>query len=225
MKNAILFLMLVMLSITACERNNSNDYPNDDCCLPPKPAVEIIKFKKSEYKDYIMVGSPEETSTLLTLNTYYFAVPSSVFNLYGQSPYIDLMDDYLLIDWKWNRIFYQNNDAIITEKWAELKDLNTTYSLEKLYVNHPVAEYYWVEIDKIKECNGGYLEHDSVTPFWRTEYVARDWEKFPEVEKEAIIYWAEKTDRAFVEYTEILLRIISEGKLNQFGQKVELRKD
>jgi len=189
--------------------------------LPPEPSVEIIKFKRPEYKDYIMTSSMSKTARALKMATSGFVLPDTVLNLYGQSPYIELVDNYLLIDWKWGRIYYNNNDGIIKEKWTELKDIKTVWPLDQLYVDYPVAEAYYVYVDKIKEYNGGYLEHDEVAPFMRVE----DATPLFEEQKEWVMYWLEETDSAFIEYAEILSRMINEGKLEKYGSKTKLRKN
>lgn len=219
MKKIILFFnTVIILCIISCSEDSAN------YALAPKPGVCVIKFKQPEYKNYIMTYSLTKDRKVLTLATTHFAFPASVINMYGQSPYVELSDNYLLIDWKWGRIYYPNNEAIINEKWTEFKDIDTKWPVEKLYINRPVEKYYYVYTDKIKEYNEGYLKYDSLF-FLRGLDFSEEYWRFSDEEKEWMMNEAEKMNKAYMEYTEILNRMINDGKLDKYGIKIKLRKE
>lgn len=216
-------IFFIILCATGCDRGCIESQKNS---IPPLQirGLHIIKFNEVEYKDYILTCfSTREDCTFAMVESDFF-LPSSVLNLYGQSPYIQLADDYLLIDWKWRNIYWENNEAVINKKWTELKDRSICFSIEDLYASYPVNEYYFIEFDKIKEYNGGYLEH-TITTSADEFYAEETWSCLSKQIKANVLDWAEETNKGYIEYAEILNRMINEGKLDEYGSKIKLHKE
>ena len=207
----VLFSLIVMLCLVSCERNWENSPP------PLRVYILIIKFKQPEYKDYIMSHFSTKADCDLGPAIYPRFLPPSVLNLYGQSPYIELADGYLLFDWKWEQAYYYG--AIINEKWTELTTRNICWPIEKLYVARPVAEIYNISADKIKEYNSGYLEHDTSVSYLVFPYSEQRWKNLKKQEKKRVLSQTKEIDEAFIEYAEVLSRMINEGKLDEYGTK------
>jgi len=216
--------MLVVLCLTTCQEGcgcNNNELNS----LPPfRITTGIIKFKQTEYKEYVMAYFSTREGCALSLESYYFQPLSSLI-LYGQSPYIELADDYLLIDWKWFPVYWVDNEAIINKKWTEwteLKSRDICLPIEDLYVSYPVMELYSIDPCKIKEYNSGYLKYD--IPEYIGIFSERTWACMKKQQRERILLRTVEIDNAFVEYAEILTRMINEGSLDKYGIKVELSK-
>lgn len=210
---------IVLLLTTACHNNIGPHDPDSGNC------VTIIKFHKSEYKEHVMVYAldPAKYSTT-SLCTDHICLPDSIIHICGKSPYIELPDDYLLIDWKWKRLYYQNNEAIINTKWSDLKDEHTRFPTSEIIVMYPVAEFYHFSISTLREYNNGYLESDDPNSYNGDPacpcYTDDDWNRLSPEHEMRVLKYAEQYDNAQIEYAEILKRMIEEGNL---PQKVNLR--
>ncbi len=107
MKTKICILLSLCLGFIACD---------SDCQCDPPPevlnngALLIVQFKKPEYKDYIMIVFPDTARMTVTNQEIYFTSnngynptalpPTELIDVYHKSPYIDLVDNYVLVDWK-----------------------------------------------------------------------------------------------------------------------------
>ena len=211
-KNAMfLAVTAVLLGITAC-----NEEPKQEGALAPEYYTVVIKFDKPEYKEHIMVYSARDAGETTRLCTDYLAYPDSVIHLCGQSPYIELPSDYLLIDWKWGRIYYPNNEAIVNSKWSELKTIDDEFPVDEISVEGPVIESYFIPISQLKAYNND-LEHDSLG--WPEYYSDREWATFSD---EARAYELSvkkmKYDSAFAEYAKVITDMINAGDLEKLPE-------
>lgn len=222
MKTKIILLGIIVLSgFIACE-----DKPV--IIQTPEPGVGaiIIKFDKPEYKEHIMVyanGFGEGTTRLCSER---LVLPDSVIHLCGKSPYIELPNDYLLVDWKWGRIYYSNNEAIINAKWEELKDVDTRWAKSEILVKHPVAEAYWVSREAMRDYNNGFLKYEDtdsmlIRPIsWSIS--DESWASFSDEHKADRLRYIALCDSAQAEFADILSRMISNNALPDTS-KIELR--
>jgi hypothetical protein len=208
-------LFFIILCATGCDRGCNNG--NQENSIPPLQidGVQIIKFNEAEYKDYILTCFSTREDCALRMVSSKFFLPPSVLNLYGQSPYIQLADDYLLIDWKWRNVYWEDNEAVINKKWTELKDRSICFPIEDLYVSYPVNEHYFIAFDKIKEYNSGYLEH-TITTYVDDFYAEENWLCLSKQTKTNVLDWTEETNKAYIECAEILNRMIQDGKLGEY---------
>ena len=192
-------------------------------CSKPAPVptpssgyVEVIKLKQPEYKQHIMVYVPEKEDVPLSVSVSnsYFCTSQEIETICGQSPYIELPQNYLLIDWKWRRIFSYlvNEEGLIADEWITFDDINQTWPKEQLYVNRPIQEYYVVEVSRLKEYNGGYLRYPYLNPeLCYQEFSEEKWERMSKEEKENMVVETLRMDSSYMEYKEILDRMIGEG--------------
>ncbi len=216
-KNIVLLGTLIVLSITACK-----DEPTPKPYVPsPGYHAAVIKFDKPEYKEHIMVYADGFSEGTTRLCAERFALPDSVIHICGKSPYIELPQDYLLIDWKWDRIYYQNNEAIIHEKWSELKTADDKWPIEDIYVTYPVKEAYYLDIEDMKAYNGGTLEYDSIRGVGGTVSESA-WAKYSDEEKEQRLIRKNMLDSAQAYFAEVISNMIQDGKLPE-SARVELK--
>lgn len=114
--------------------------------------VTVIKLDKPEYKQYVLV--PE--------NGYAghagFYGEANIFGD-GALPYWELLDDYLLIDWRWYMFpRYQTTYYLIFEPWTAQNSYawsedNTWYLDTCQYIKNPIKRRYDIDMTKVN----GYL--------------------------------------------------------------------
>lgn len=227
-RKAIIPLLLgVMCGFWGCNREfgpGPRPEPN------PIPDMWIIKFEKPEYKDYIMTLSPRPEDTLTVPYAGDFVLPLSVENLYGQSPYIELSEDYLLVDWHWKNMFILRKEAIIKEKWENFRYTPNEqrwpvaqWPIDMLYVDRPVVECYTIEPNQIEQ----YLHGDD-HPTRKLAHVyasESDWAGYTEEQKEETLKNVAWNDSLYVRYTPVLCRMIEEGKLDDYGMRCRLNEE
>ncbi|MCI7575312.1 MAG: hypothetical protein MSS82_00750 [Bacteroidales bacterium] len=230
MKAKMFLLLSLCLGLAAC--NESQEVKN----TPYMPyewgngEVYVLQFKKPEYKEYIMAYHPPYDNTCLYTNyvsqPIYPTLPIEVLDVYHQSPYIDLVDNYVLLDWK-NYHFitqtyqsgYKNRMVIIRNKWDEYDDAGQQWPLENLYVTDPCEKLCNFKVDTLCFYNNG-LEYPCLPKFILGGIDKRDWEekyeynsrRQEELEQEIV-----EADNAFAEYKEILIKMINEGVLEHYA--------
>lgn len=219
-KNVILLATSILLGTMACDEPHVLNTPD------PGVHVYVIKFDKPEYKEHIMVyadGFGEETTRLCNER---LALPDSVIHLCGKSPYIELPNNYLLVDWKWGRIYYQNEEAIIRSKWSELKAADTLWPRSEIYVKYPVSEAYCISREVIKDYNNGFLQYyDTDSTFIRLGWNVSDqnWATYSEGLKASTLEYLALCDSVQAEFVEIITRMIQDGNLPN-ESRIELKR-
>lgn len=163
MKTAVLSLLLtlsILLTACTCPQIEQPTYPDASEVGPPA-CLTIIKFANKSHQDYLIAGHPlvdynpftyDESRICFANNALYaFEEERNEFidfveqelKVCGKSPYIDLADGYVLLDWKWYNIFqlsmismnhyslwlhlndYIKNHTFITKVlWSDLVDLS-----------------------------------------------------------------------------------------------------
>lgn len=215
LKNTIMLCLTAMLGTTTCDPNMVT--PRD---IAPEYHVTVIKFHEPEYKEYIMTVYAGGGSTGMSME--YLIVPDSVIHLCGTSPYIELPDNYLMTDWKWGRVYYQNNEAIINHKWNELESIYTQWDESELYVRYPVAKAYAIPLSFLREYNNGVKYDIDVDTcydckrwsYLRTgDYSEMEWSILTPERRTEILQHVNYGDTVQGEYVEILTRVIEEGNL------------
>ena len=90
----LLSVMVALVNFTGCEKRGSAD-------LPPE-TITIMKLKKPEYKDFIIAYAGRDSIIAYRTNK------NGLDGRSGYSPYWELPDNWLLVDWKWNFFGYTN---------------------------------------------------------------------------------------------------------------------
>lgn len=137
--------ILCALCIIGCNRQPfTNPYTN---------YVTVIKLEKTEYKQYVL--APESGYT----GKAGFYGDANIFGD-GASPYWELQDDYLLIDWRWYMFpRYQTTYYLIFEPWNAQNSYawseNNTWRLDTCqYIKNPIKRRYDIDITKVNEYLG-----------------------------------------------------------------------
>ena len=126
---AFLVLITSTIGLSGCKDNKS--------AVKPSAHVIVLKFKKPEYKNYILVTHVASSDSLVATRFNHCGEPI------GQSeysPYWELPDNWLLVDWKWGQFPYSAGLTLLTEKtW---KDYPTdTFPLPKWPISEPHLAY------------------------------------------------------------------------------------
>lgn len=219
-KNVFIFLLLGACLLSC--------HP-DPAPVPPliytEHPLKIIKFADPTYKNHVMVFAPKSEDTYLRItnrdNQSIFCMPVEVENPCGQSPYIELLDDYLLVDWRWQYVFDEivyrpQNEALIVEQWTDLDILYHHWSLNDLYVTHPIQEHYVIKLDTLVAYNGK-LEHPFVIEGMGMNLLYKEWSNFPQEKKDYFLKWYPNMDNSYEEYAEVLNKMIQGGVLEEYA--------
>lgn len=170
------FFMLHMVSLLLCSCTSD---PIIDNANPGQSNLTILKFNDKTQEKYLVAGHPiityntmvvgngfvyEEDTISFMYNPYFHFQFSSYadfvnfaekeLNICGTSPYIELVDGYVLIDWRWNYFYHitlisqkewysqrvidlvQNHTFVTNILWSDLKDLSPIYWTDNQSAQH-----------------------------------------------------------------------------------------
>ena len=168
---ACLFLLL-----QACGQNDENNIIPDTNAAAPVPLnyAYIVKLSSIEYLDYVVAVETFDGNnySLRWIN----GVCQELF--LGTSPYIELVDGYYLIDWKWGHYHSAgaNNLFLIDVKWTDILDVNDKWDKNTLITKNflevlgsisykQIDEY--LKIEAPTHMNKAYnTPEDYVRPWW-----------------------------------------------------------
>ncbi len=221
MKTKIIGLISICLCFIACDTGEG--------LAPPELTngyLMVVKYKQPEYKEHILVALPEKRDKSLTIMhgsrmggfPDAFPIPKVIEDIYGQVPYIELLDNYLLLDWKYFEVFATvilEETSIIINPWEEMEgmeDLRKTWPLENMYVQYPFEEIITIPIDNLNSYVGGKLKYPTVADFILIYESNNDIREYSEEQQNEIRQEAHIADCAYAEYTDILNEIILSGK-------------
>lgn len=228
MKAKIFLLLSLCLGLAAC--NESQEVKNNPYVHYEwgNGEVYVLKFKKIEYKEYIMVHPPIHVND----STYYSvtldfaggpALPIEIRDVNHQSPYIDLVDNYVLLDWDtWYMItnclaLARFKTDLLINKWDEF-EIDKQWSLENFYVTQPCEKAYNIKVDSLSSYNNGlkypYMPYLASMDFNAT----REWEALKQQGRGAEYREADikLADSAYMEYKEVLIKMINDGVLDNY---------
>ena len=195
-------------------------YALSSCRYTPSPDIteqylEIIKFNQPEFKDYIMVVSDGENCGNLWGVRRYDNIRSICpdSSLYGRSPYLELNDDWLLINWKWGGMYYYKKDALVKYKWCDtIYPIHASWQDSELYACRPISEVYFLPPSNVEVYNGDTTEHNF------SEY-ARLYNQYDStMEKHKLQLWAiAYVDSIYMDFAVTLNKMMSDGDLEKYG--------
>lgn len=192
MKAAVVFSLLTLTTLFACTpiegpTNSDNGVPGPSACLT------IIKFANQSQEKYLIAGHQLTGYDPLTINeslicfannslhslsdeeTYSFIeFAEQELKICGESPYIDLADGYVLLDWKWYNVFqlsmipmnryslhlylndYINNHTFVTNiLWSDLADLSPIlFNIEQGIDLVDISDIKAISIKQIDQLRG-----------------------------------------------------------------------
>lgn len=160
---AQIFLLLSVITITSCTSQSLDSNPmqlpwldsvtvaEDPGILIPSPyfgspigtgGILFIKFKKDEYKKYI-IAEPD------TEDGYYsfrWFTGVNIEKLVGSSPFIDMPNGYVAVDWKWGANFiYEPYTLLLNKPWSSFKRYDQKWTYDDVFQPevHEIIEEMW----------------------------------------------------------------------------------
>lgn len=182
--------------------------------IDPTPTLTLIKFSNPVYKEYVMVTTDRDCGSLWGVRRYDSTPSDSFADLYGKYPYCDLTDNWLLLDWKWDGMYYQDMDAIVHQKWTENPyPFASAWPDSALYVCRPVAEVYYVDLVSAVTYKGDTIKH----PIWRTPFFDRH-QLSDSATYERDLQKMYYIDSAYTDLVPVLNQMIVNDELHKYGK-------
>ncbi len=226
MKRKIIGFISLCLCLIACQQTPDISIDDGICNSPPPTytngLVWVVKFKQPEYKENILVASPVKGQSHIMIQNPYktgvvfgFTVPRVVQDLYGKAPYTELLNDYLLIDWKYYRVMtsvLRSEPSLLTNKWEELDNLHTEWPVANICVKQPCAEIIKIPIDSLNAYVGGTLRYPSVKKFDIIYMEVNDGQTYREQDLQEYQQYLSIGDSAYAEYEAVLNQMLIDGE-------------
>ena len=140
----LLLVIVVAFGMSSCEQEKM-DVAN--------PYVTIVKFKQPEYKNYICAHYKDGDS-LMTINVEAHICMDAVGKA-GYSPYWELPDGWLLVDWKWGPLIIYAKEHVVLNglTWETIEypitQQHLTWPAATPHILNPVASRKQIDINKL----------------------------------------------------------------------------
>ena len=109
---------------------------------PGFESLTILKFKKPEYKDYILTNRFDEYFCIHPSPKY---MPKGCWeNMQGRCPFHELKQGYVLVDWRWTSWFAP---TILFESYKAQDTWNQIWPLDTPHDSNPIVEKYEITIE------------------------------------------------------------------------------
>lgn len=140
----ILLVFLSVILLCSCENKN---HENSFDPVPVSVTIKVLKFKNPEYKNYVLanISSNGNGYTILRSSSCDEPIGKS-----GFSPYWELSNDWLLVDWKWPG--FPNNDdpvLLVDEPWGNIQSANQTWSSETPHIADPIDSMLNISVNEL----------------------------------------------------------------------------
>lgn len=136
MKIKFYLFPILALILTACE-SPSPEMPDLGIM-----GMQLVRFKSSEHIQYVAVEEvPVEFDTIKGYPSDKLVGTKSAYKIrgaggvcqelfLGHSPYIELVNDYFLVDWKWGNFIYKPSNVLIDVAWQGVQDRQQIWDLQ-----------------------------------------------------------------------------------------------
>lgn len=148
--SGIMVLGLIFSFCIGCNRPGEVEYSTK---------VIVLKFKKPEYKNYILANYHEGADYISAARGNRCEAPTGEA---GYSPYWELPDNWLLVDWKWYNFPYDAGLTLLTEQpWEKfnggIHPPFPQWPLSEPHIFQPVEKIYYIKLDNLeKYSNASY---------------------------------------------------------------------
>ena len=146
MKTKFFYAMLVMVAALLCSCNPS--------FTEPRNTITVVKLKKSEYKNYVLASHFKDVDHFESLRGNNCEEP---IGKAGNSPYWELADGWLLVDWKWHGFPYAISTALTEQTWDNFEWRNTngnhqTWPLTEPHTKeNPIKETVYIAVANLEK--------------------------------------------------------------------------
>lgn len=186
--------------------------------------TSVVKFVDPEYANYIYGTTNSRDGLIKFWSGYYIDHYALDKDIAGKSPYIDLGDGYLLIDWKW--AYHPLDDIIIKKTWSEMSSTKQTWNIDSVEIIPgpylaEVYRLYFYDVDKYLHIQKDEKDYnEDLTPTENAGFHAYEYywlhhpknESLNQTELEEYERNKAKADSIQSEYVEKLRGIIEKGK-------------
>ena len=153
MKRSLFFCSIAFLFlVSVCIFFGCNDRVE---ATEPQMSVTLIKFKQPEYKNYILANKFKGDDYICGMRFNKCELPIGEA---GFSPYWELPDNWLLVDWKWYLFPYNANLVLLTDLTWEQFEVDSskisrvpTWSLSEPYITDPIENVYYIKVDNLEK--------------------------------------------------------------------------
>lgn len=172
-----LIVIVIALSLLSCGaelKNGPSDFDRHIMC------IDIVKFSSPEYSQYVVAEKVAITfDTIdtkygysLTAKEYGYKIRSDggVYQelFLGKSPYIELPNNYFIVDWKWGDFIYEPSNILLNVKWDEVQDRQEIWEIDsKIVTSHFITSWGSVsreDIDKYLNITHSVIDSDYNIP-------------------------------------------------------------
>lgn len=249
-KSIILLITVLAVMFISCGNNEApQNYMPERQDLP----VEIVKVIDSELLQYVVADivpvftdttySPQGPILSGDSNEYQIRGIGGVYEelFLGTNPYIELGEDYYLVDWKWGEFLYEPTNVLIDVKWEDVKSRQQDWPIETTLLTSTFpCQHKYIKRQSIDELLGIQpsatmdtickMSVDYARPWfiWRFNTLEDLMTEKTELESHGLYYLTLESYNAEVArqdslqlvYAERLKQIIQKGKLQElFGEK------
>ena len=156
-------IAIVIISLSMCGCNQKN-------APVPEPFAVVLKFKNPDYKNYILANYFEGEDFIcgMRYNTCEEPIGQS-----GYSPYWELPEDWLLVDWKWQNFPYNAGLTLLTELTWDKFEIDTTnisgiptWPLTEPHLFQPVEQILYINAFHLENYCGVEFPEDLIPVLW-----------------------------------------------------------
>ena len=106
--------------------------------MPGYETFYVLKFKDPGFKDYILTN---DQNGYFASTPYENAMPDGCWEtMKGRNPYILLLDEYVLVDWRWK--IHWNNPVVVFIPWQERTSWTQHWDTTITHVHDPIFIAY-----------------------------------------------------------------------------------
>ena len=236
---AQIFLLLSVITITSCTSQSLDSNPmqlpwldsvtvaEDPGILLPSPyfgspigtgGMLFIKFKKEEYKKYIIAEPAIEDGYY----TFRWSWGVNAEKLVGSSPFIDLPNGFVAVDWKWGAGFiYEPYILLLNKQWNSFKRYDQKWTYDDVYqpeVHELVEEAWAVGYPHLDWYFGNYripVNPNTKLPANVCAYVLKSFYSYDDISPAEIPYLKQaikEEDKRFKTYLQMVKKLIESGE-------------
>lgn len=158
---SLIAMVIISLSFFGCKQNEDPD---------PGPLAVVLKFKNPDYKNYILANYFEGQDKILGMRYYSCEEP---IGQTGYSPYWELPNDWLLVDWNWRYFPYNAGLTLLTELTWDKFEIDTTnnsgipsWPLTEPHLFQPVEQILYINAIHLENYCGVKLPLDLIPYLW-----------------------------------------------------------
>lgn len=127
--------------------------------------ISLVRFVQPEYKNFILINEIGNTDSVgLTLKEWHrhydgWGFCPDYVDL-GNTPYLELPDNYLMVDWKWEYIVWDNiNGSVLFVPWDSLQTpISQKFPKSIGFVNNPVKDKCFLAYHILDEYRGAKIK-------------------------------------------------------------------